>query len=52
MSEREREAYLRHAYQLFNDRDVDALLEMMTGDIDCPGRLQKHRSCQRIANVT
>ena len=36
MTEREREAYLRHAYQLFNHRDVNALLAMMTDDIEWP----------------
>ena len=34
MTEREREVYLRRAYQVFNHRDVNALLAMMTDDIE------------------
>ena len=32
----ERAAILHRAYKLFNDRDVDALLSMMTDDVEWP----------------
>jgi hypothetical protein len=32
----ERVALLQHAYRLFNDRQIDALLAMMTDDIEWP----------------
>jgi ketosteroid isomerase-like protein len=36
MDASEREAFLERAYQLFNGRDVDALLSMMTDDVEWP----------------
>jgi ketosteroid isomerase-like protein len=36
MDSGERTALLQRAYQLFNDRDIDALLEMMTDDVEWP----------------
>lgn len=36
MTVRDREELLRKAYSLFDDRDVDALLSMMTDNIEWP----------------
>jgi hypothetical protein len=36
MSAGQREDLLRRAYSLFNERDVDALLAMMTDDVEWP----------------
>lgn len=36
MDANERIAFLRDAYRLFNDREIDALLRMMTDDVEWP----------------
>jgi ketosteroid isomerase-like protein len=36
MDATERVAFLERAYQLFNERDIDSLLSMMTDDVEWP----------------
>ena len=36
MDTNERMVFLQRAYELFNDRDIDALLAMMTDDVEWP----------------
>jgi hypothetical protein len=36
MDATERAAFLERAYQLFNDRNIDALLSVMTDDVEWP----------------
>jgi hypothetical protein len=36
MDKKDRDAFLTRAYGLFNDREIDALLAMMTDDVEWP----------------